>query len=172
MPAVPSPWRRFVIQLHDATALHYDFRLEVDGVLRSWAVPRGLSLNPGDRRLAMPVPDHELAAGDFEGVHPDSPRGSGAVIVWDRGVYKSLNREQSRDEPFADALAAGHAAFFLEGVKLHGGWALTRVAEAPEERWIVVKMRDRHADRARDLVAERPESVVSRRTLAEVAASA
>jgi len=169
VPAPGSPWRRFVIQLHDATSLHYDFRLEIDGVLRSWAIPRGLSLDPADRRLAMPVPDHELATGDFEGVHPDSPRGSGAVIIWDRGVYKSLNRKDGHDEPMADALASGHAAFFLEGQKLHGGWALTRVAEAPQERWIVVKMRDRHADRDRDVVAERPESVVSGRTLAEVA---
>jgi DNA ligase D-like protein (predicted 3'-phosphoesterase) len=154
---------RFVLQQHDATRLHFDLRLEVGGVFRSWAVPRGLSLNPADRRLAQPVEDHALSAGDFEGVHAGARRGSGAVIIWDRGTYRSLDVAA----PVADALAAGHAALWLEGEKLRGGWALTRVAEEPRERWIVVKVRDEHADRDRDIVAERPASVVSGRTLAE-----
>ncbi len=155
---------RFVIQLHDATTLHFDLRLEVDGVLRSWAVPKGLSLDPRDRRLAVPVPDHELAHGDFEGVLPDARRGSGAVIVWDHGLFRPL-----RDGPVGAALDAGHAAVHLDGIKLAGGWELTRVATGADERWIVVKMRDEHADPARDIVAERPESVVSGRTIAELA---
>jgi DNA ligase D-like protein (predicted 3'-phosphoesterase) len=159
---------RFVLQQHDATRLHFDLRLEVGGVFRSWAVPRGLSLNPADRRLAQPVEDHALSAGDFEGVHAGARRGSGAVIIWDRGTYRSLDVAA----PVADALAAGHAALWLEGEKLRGGWALTRVAEEPRERWIVVKVRDEHADRDRDIVAERPASVVSGRTLAEVIAGA
>ena len=78
---------RFVVQLHDATTLHFDLRLELDGVLRSWAVPKGPSLDPGVRRLALPVPDHSMAAGEFEGVHAGSTRGSGAVIVWDEGDF-------------------------------------------------------------------------------------
>ncbi len=155
---------RFVVQLHDATTLHFDLRLEVDGVLRSWAVPKGLSLDPRDRRLAVPVPDHELAHGDFEGVLPDAPRGSGAVIVWDHGLFRPLG-----DGPVAAALDAGHAAVRLDGIKLAGGWALTRVATGADPRWIVVKMRDEHADPGRDIVAERPESVVSGRTIAELA---
>jgi DNA ligase D-like protein (predicted 3'-phosphoesterase) len=159
---------RFVLQQHDATRLHFDLRLEVGGVFRSWAVPRGLSLNPADRRLAQPVADHALSAGDFEGVHAGARRGSGAVIIWDRGTYRSLDVAA----PVADALAAGHAALWLEGEKLRGGWALTRVAEEPRERWIVVKVRDEHADRDRDIVAERPASVVSGRTLAELIAGA
>jgi DNA ligase D-like protein (predicted 3'-phosphoesterase) len=159
---------RFVLQQHDATRLHFDLRLEVGGVFRSWAVPRGLSLNPADRRLAQPVEDHALSAGDFEGVHAGARRGSGAVIIWDRGTYRSLDVAA----PVADALAVGHAALWLEGEKLRGGWALTRVAEEPRERWIVVKVRDEHADRDRDIVAERPASVVSGRTLAEVIAGA
>jgi DNA ligase D-like protein (predicted 3'-phosphoesterase) len=159
---------RFVLQQHDATRLHFDLRLEVGGVFRSWAVPRGLSLNPADRRLAQPVEDHALSAGDFEGVHAGARRGSGAVIIWDRGTYRSLDVAA----PVADALAAGHAALWLEGEKLRGGWALTRVAEEPRERWIVVKVRDEHADRDRDIVAERPASVVSGRTLAELIAGA
>jgi DNA ligase D-like protein (predicted 3'-phosphoesterase) len=159
---------RFVLQQHDATRLHFDLRLEVGGVFRSWAVPKGLSLNPADRRLAQPVDDHALSAGDFEGVHAGARRGSGAVIVWDRGTYRGLDEAV----PVADALAAGHAALWLEGEKLRGGWALTRVAEDPRERWIVVKVRDEHADRERDVVAERPGSVLSGRTLAELIAGA
>ena len=162
--AVDGPGR-YVIQLHDATSLHFDLRLEVDGVLRSWAVPRGLSLDPRLRRLAMRVDDHELAHGAFEGVLPDAPRGSGAVIVWDHGLHRPLG-----EGPVAQALDRGHAAFRLDGIKLVGGWALTRVAPGPRERWIVVKMRDEHADPERDIVAERPESVVSGRTIAELAA--
>jgi DNA ligase D-like protein (predicted 3'-phosphoesterase) len=159
---------RFVLQQHDATSLHFDLRLEVGGVFRSWAVPKGLSLNPADRRLAQPVADHDLAAGDFEGVHAGSRRGSGAVIIWDRGTYRSLDDAAS----VADALAAGHAALWLEGEKLRGGWALTRVATGPGERWIAVKVRDEHADRGRDVVAEQPASVVSGRTLAELISGA
>lgn len=157
---------RFVLQQHDATRLHFDLRLEVGGVFRSWAVPKGLSLDPADRRLAQPVEDHDLAAGDFEGVHAGASRGSGAVIIWDRGTYRGLDAAM----PMADALSAGHAAFWLEGQKLRGGWALTRVASDPRERWIVVKVRDELVDRDRDVVAERPESVVSGRTLAELIA--
>jgi DNA ligase D-like protein (predicted 3'-phosphoesterase) len=155
---------RFVLQQHDATRLHFDLRLEVGGAFRSWAVPKGLSLDPADRRLAQPVEDHDLAAGDFEGVHAGASRGSGAVIIWDRGTYRGLDAAMA----MADALSAGHAAFWLEGQKLRGGWALTRVASDPRERWIVVKVRDELADR--DVVAERPESVVSGRTLAELIA--
>ena len=157
---------RFVIQLHDATTLHFDLRLEVDGVLRSWAVPKGLSLDPRDRRLAVPVADHELAHGDFEGVLPDAPRGSGAVIVWDHGLFRPLG-----EGPVGAALDAGHAAIRLDGVKLAGGWALTRVADGADPRWIVLKMRAAEADPGRDIVAERPESVVSGRTIAELAGS-
>lgn len=160
---------RFVVQLHDATSRHYDFRLQVDGVLRSWAIPRGPSLDPAQKRLAQPVADHALAHGDFEGVLPDARRGTGAVIIWDRGTYTSLpGRDRAPFSP-ARALARGHLAFELAGEKLRGGWALTRVAEGRDERWILVKVRDAEADRGRDLVAERPESVVSGLTVDELA---
>jgi DNA ligase D-like protein (predicted 3'-phosphoesterase) len=152
-----------VVQLHDATTRHYDFRLEVEGVLRSWAVPRGPAFDPAQRRLAQPVADHALEHASYEGVLPDARRGTGAVIIWDRGVYTS------RDGSAAQALAAGHLAFELEGEKLRGGWALTRVAEGRDERWVLVKVRDDHADRERDLVKERPESVVSGLTVDELA---
>jgi DNA ligase D-like protein (predicted 3'-phosphoesterase) len=154
----------FVVQQHDATTRHFDLRLEVGGVLRSWAVPRGPSLNPADKRLAMAVEDHALAAGDFEGRHAGARRGSGAVIVWDRGDYEVRGGGDA-----AAALDEGHLTVVLHGSKLRGAWALTRVARDPRERWILVKVADEEADRERDLVAEEPRSVVSGRTLDEVA---
>ena len=151
---------RFVIQQHDASSMHYDFRLEVDGVLASWAVPKGPSTDPRHRRLAMPTPDHPLSWGRFEGVIPKPSYGAGAVIVWDQGDYTSMS-----GEPFEDALAAGHAAFWLEGRKLCGGWSLRRIAEGADERWLLVKKHDEHADAGRDPVRTEPESVVSGRTI-------
>ena len=137
---------RFVVQLHDATALHFDLRIQAGEVLRSWAVPKGPSLDPGVRRLAVPVADHDRAAGDFEGVHEGHSRGSGAVIIWDEG-----SADISRDEP-------GHLSFTLHGHKLSGGFGLTRTGE---HRWILVKVRDEHARPGSDIVAEQPPSVRS-----------
>jgi DNA ligase D-like protein (predicted 3'-phosphoesterase) len=145
---------RFVVQLHDATALHFDLRIQVGEVLRSWAVPKGPSLDPGIRRLAVPVADHDLAAGDFEGVHEGQPRGSGAVIIWDEG-----GADITRDEP-------GHLSFTLHGHKLSGGFGLTRTGE---NRWILVKVRDEHAQTGSDIVAEQPASVRSGRTWQQLA---
>jgi DNA ligase D-like protein (predicted 3'-phosphoesterase) len=145
---------RFVVQLHDATTLHYDLRLQSGQVLRSWAVPKGPSLDPGVRRLAVPVADHSLAAGEFEGVHDGQARGSGAVIIWDEGTA-----EIRRDEP-------AHISFALRGSKLSGGYALTRTGE---RRWVLVKVRDEAARPGSDIVAERPASVRSGRTWRELA---
>jgi DNA ligase D-like protein (predicted 3'-phosphoesterase) len=145
---------RFVVQLHDATTLHYDFRIQVGEVLRSWAVPKGPSLDPAVRRLAVPVEDHSLAAGDFEGVHAGQARGSGAVIVWDEGPA-----EVTRDEP-------GHLSAQLHGGKLAGGFALTRTGE---NRWILVKTRDGDAQPGSDIVAEQPGSVRTGRTWQDLA---
>ena len=145
---------RFVVQLHDATTLHFDLRIRIGDVLRSWAVPRGPSLDPGVRRLAVPVEDHALSAGDFEGVHERHPRGSGAVIIWDEGGAEIL-----RDEPV-------HLSFALYGHKLAGRFGLTRTGE---HRWILVKVRDEHARAGSDIVAEAPASVRSGKTWQEVA---
>ena len=144
----------FVVQLHDATTLHFDFRIEAGGVLRSWAVPKGPSLDPRVRRLAVPVADHDLAAGDFEGVHGDHRRGSGAVIIWDEGSAEII-----RDEP-------GHLSFALHGHKISGRFGLTRTGQ---RRWILVKVRDDDAQPGSDIVAERPRSVRSGRTWQELA---
>ncbi|HYP48829.1 MAG TPA: DNA polymerase ligase N-terminal domain-containing protein [Thermoleophilaceae bacterium] len=154
---------RFVVQQHAARSMHWDFRIEVAGAFRSWAVPKGPSLDPAHKRLAMPVEDHALSWGDFEGMIPAGSYGAGQVIVWDRGSYE--NRSQVSVE---EALAAGHASIWMEGSKLMGAWSLTRVAEGADERWLLVKRRDEHAVRGGDLVAERPESVVSGRTIEEL----
>jgi DNA ligase D-like protein (predicted 3'-phosphoesterase) len=150
---------RFVIQQHDATSMHWDFRLEVAGTFKSWAVPKGPSMDPRDKRLAMAVDDHSIGWGDFEGVIPEGEYGAGPVIVWDRGTYENL-----RDESMEDALAAGHLSFRLDGDKLQGGWSLRRIEG---RRWLLVKRRDEHADSG-DPVKERPESVVSGRTVAGI----
>jgi DNA ligase D-like protein (predicted 3'-phosphoesterase) len=140
---------RFVVQLHDATTLHFDFRLQFGDVLRSWAVPKGPSLDPGVRRLAVPVEDHSLAAGEFEGVHDGQRRGTGTVIIWDEGSADIV-----RNEP-------GHLSFILHGRKLSGGFALTRTGP---KRWILVKVRDEDARPGSDIVAEQPASVRSGKT--------
>jgi bifunctional non-homologous end joining protein LigD len=140
----------FVVQHHQARALHFDFRLEVDGVLRSWAVPKGPSMEPADKRLAVEVEDHSLAHGDYEGP---------TVIIWDRGTYEPL------DVPFADALENGKASFRLAGEKLRGAFTLVRTAgDERKPQWLLIKQRDEEA--GGDVTA-RPESVVSGRRLGD-----
>jgi DNA ligase D-like protein (predicted 3'-phosphoesterase) len=153
-PAAEPATSWFVVQLHDATALHYDLRLRIGGVLRSWAVPKGPTLDPAVRRLAVPVADHDLAAGDFEGVHEGQSRGTGAVIIWDEGPADIV-----RDQP-------RHLSFRLHGHKLSGGFALTRTGD---RRWILVKSRDAAAQPGSDITADRPESVRTGRTWQDLA---
>ena len=148
----------FVVQEHQATAHHFDLRLEVDGVMRSWAVPKGPSLDPGAKRLAVEVEDHGLDHNDFEGA-----LGEGGVIVWDRGSY-----EQGGRVAWPEALERGHAVFVLHGEKLRGGFALQRTRRGAKPQWLLIKRRDDEARPGSDIAAERPESVVSGRTLAEL----
>jgi DNA ligase D-like protein (predicted 3'-phosphoesterase) len=150
----------FVVQEHQARAHHYDLRLEVDGVMRSWAVPRGPSLDPAEKRLAVQVEDHGLAHNDFEG-----PTDGGGVIIWDRGPY-----EQGGRVPWPEALDRGHAVFVLHGEKLRGGFALQRTRGGDKPQWLLVKRRDECARPGSDIVAERPESVQSGLTLGELGA--
>jgi DNA ligase D-like protein (predicted 3'-phosphoesterase) len=148
----------FVVQEHQATAHHYDVRLEVDGVMRSWAVPKGPSLDPAAKRLAVEVDDHGLDHNDFEGA-----LGGGGVIVWDRGTY-----EQGGRVAWPEALERGHAVFVLHGEKLHGGFALQRTRPGTKPQWLLIKRRDDEARPGSDIVAERPESVISGRTLSQL----
>jgi DNA ligase D-like protein (predicted 3'-phosphoesterase) len=155
---------RFVIQKHDATTLHYDFRLEVDGTLRSWAVPKGPSTDPREKRLAVEVEDHPLEYADVEGVI-GAGYGSGAVIVWDAGTYRNLDE----DTTMAEALDAGHARIWLEGEKLRGGWSLIRTNAGKKPQWLLKKRRDEGADARRNPQSTQPESVKTGRTVEEVA---
>jgi bifunctional non-homologous end joining protein LigD len=155
----------FVMQKHRARSLHYDLRLEVEGVLKSWAVPKGPSADPRDKRLAIETEDHPLEYASFEGVIPEGQYGAGAVIVWDTGLYRNITQKEGRSVPMAEALQNGHAAIWLEGKKLSGGYALTRT----QRGWILVKMKDDLADSSRDILKTLPRSVLSGRTVEEVA---
>jgi len=158
---------RFVIQKHKASTLHYDFRLEVDGVLKSWAVPKGPSTDPGDKRLAVPTEDHPLEYIDFEGTIPEPEYGAGTVIVWDTGTYRNL-----KDGPIAKAIESGQAEVWLDGQKLQGGFALVRTGTGKTVRWLLIKMRDEKADEHRDPVDSEPASVISGLTIEQMAAKA
>jgi DNA ligase D-like protein (predicted 3'-phosphoesterase) len=161
--------RRFVIQQHDASNLHYDFRLEFGGVLVSWAVPKGLSTDPKDRRLAMQTKDHELDYIDFEGVIPEGEYGAGTVLVWDIGTYQNLRAGKGGDNMSMErALADGLVEVWLEGRKLRGGYALKRIEGGKKPKWLVIKMDDAQADARRNPVSTEPKSVLTGRTLAQV----
>jgi len=171
----PGPAPCFVVQIHDASSMHFDFRLEVDGVLKSWAVPKGPSPDPHVKRLAMPTEDHPLEYRDFEGVIAKGEYGGGTVIVWDEGGYRNLsrNRRTGADVPFAEALAHGHASFHLSGAKLHGGYALTRIhnQRGSGDAWLLVKETDRWAAPGRATPdPRRARSVRSGHTLRQMAA--
>jgi DNA ligase D, 3''-phosphoesterase domain len=155
---------RFVVQKHAASRLHYDFRLEVGGTLRSWAVPKGPSTNPRQKRLAVAVEDHSLGWGDYEGVIEEG-YGAGAVIVWDRGKYVNRTERNGKMVSMEEALERGHARFELKGEKLKGGYALTRLSSG---NWLLVKLADDFADPSDELLKRRPESVLSRRTIEDL----
>jgi DNA ligase D-like protein (predicted 3'-phosphoesterase) len=159
----------FVIQEHEASTHHFDFRLEVDGVLKSWAVPKGPSTDPREKRLAVPTEDHPLEYADFEGVIPEGEYGAGAVIVWDRGPYENLTERDGRQGPIGKALENGHAVVRLEGSKLTGGYALQRTGSGNDARWLLIKVDDDAADARRNPVSTEPESVVSGKTVRELA---
>src|ERR1700722_9546018 len=145
----------FVVQEHQARAHHFDLRLEGDGGMRSWAVPRGPSMDPADKRLAVEVEDHALAHNDFEG-----PTSGGGVIIWDRGSY-----EQGGRVPWPEALERGHAVFVLHGEKLQGGFALQRTGSREKPQWLLIKRRDGYAIPGSDIVVDQPRSVSSGVTL-------
>jgi len=166
----PSVTPVFVIQKHAARTLHYDFRLEVDGVLKSWAVPKGPSLNPQEKRLAVPTEDHPLEYADFEGVIPEGEYGAGTVMVWDFGTYRNITEKKGEPIPLAEAVPHGHLKVWLEGKKLKGGFALTRFKKAPDEAWLLVKADDEAADPHRNLVTEEPDSALTGRSLEEIKA--
>jgi bifunctional non-homologous end joining protein LigD len=162
------PGQSFVVQKHDATALHYDFRLELDGVLKSWAVPKGPSLSPADKRLAMQVEDHPVSYRDFEGTIAEGGYGAGPVIVWDRGNWRPVG------DPH-EGLRKGALKFELEGQKLRGEFSLVRLPRGGRKpAWLLIKRRDEHAceGKAAQITERAPESVLSGRGIEEIATAA
>jgi len=160
----PEKELSFVVQKHQASHLHYDFRLEWKGVLLSWAIPKGPSLDPSVKRLAMPVEDHPLEYGGFEGVIPEGQYGGGTVMVWDCGYWVP-------EVPDVDAaLRAGQLKFSLYGTKLHGSWALVRtvIGGSPKAKWLLVKHRDGYAS-TDDITVDKPKSALSKKLLADIA---
>jgi DNA ligase D-like protein (predicted 3'-phosphoesterase) len=159
--------RRFVIQKHDASTLHYDVRLAIGDALVSWAVPKGPSTDPSEKRLAQRTEDHPLSYADFEGVIPKGQYGAGTVLVWDRGPYRNLRAEKDGASMRA-SLDDGKVEVWLDGEKLQGGYALIRIDDA-DDRWLLIKMDDEAADARRNPTSTEPKSVLSGRTLEEIA---
>jgi DNA ligase D-like protein (predicted 3'-phosphoesterase) len=159
----------FVIQEHEARSSHYDFRIEVDGVLKSWAVPKGPSTDPRKKRLAIPTEDHPLDYADFEGIIPEGEYGGGTVLVWDRGTYDNITEKDGDIVPMPKALQQGHVLVWLHGKKVTGGYALQRIGKGKEGRWLLVKMDDKEADARRNPVSTEPKSVLSKRTVEQIA---
>lgn len=159
---VPSSRPKFVIQQHAARAMHYDVRLEIDGVLVSWAVPKGPSLDSATKRLAIMTEDHPMEYRTFEGIIPKGEYGAGPVIIWDRGTYKNL-----RDVSMKTSLKEGQLEVFLYGKKVRGAFAFIRTASktAEKSRWLLIKMRDEYAHARKNPVSSQPESVKTGKTI-------
>lgn len=159
---------RFVVQKHDASKLHYDFRLEVNGVLKSWAIPKGPSTDPGQKRLAVPTEDHPIDYIDFEGIIPKGNYGAGTVIVWDTGTYHNLNEKEGHEVNMEESVNNGHVDIWLEGHKLKGGYALIRTGKGNRKFWLLLKKKDDKVDASKDILIDQPESVLSGRNIEDI----
>ena len=161
----------FVIQKHDATNLHYDFRLEIDGTLKSWSVPKGPSTDPSIKRMAIPTEDHPLEYAYFEGTIPKGQYGGGTVMLWDRGIFENLKKDEAgKPISLTDSYKMGTLEFSLKGEKLQGGYALVKMKGGKMEgNWLLIKMDDEFADVRRNPVSTENKSVASGRTMAQIA---
>ena len=166
-----EPVLRFVVQKHAATRLHYDFRLEMEGVLKSWAVPKGPSTNPNDKRLAMMVEDHPYDYRTFEGIIPKGNYGAGTVIVWDEGTYEALEpgTKAEQEKSLLKQLRGGSLKFRMHGKKLKGEFALVKLKNAEDNAWLLIKHRDKYAKDTD--ITKKDKSVVSGKTLEKVTAT-
>lgn len=160
----------FVIQKHDASNLHYDFRLEIGEVLKSWAVPKGPSTDPKVKRLAIMTEDHPLEYANFEGIIPEGEYGAGTVQVWDTGGFRNLKKKDGDTMPLEEALDQGQVEVWLEGQKIRGGYALIHTPRTGKDNWLLIKMKDDEADARRNPVSTEPESVLTGRSLEEIKA--
>jgi DNA ligase D-like protein (predicted 3'-phosphoesterase) len=157
----------FVVQKHDATRLHYDFRLEAGGTLKSWAIPKGPSSDPSVKRLAVPTEDHPMDYADFEGVIPEGEYGGGTVMVWDTGTYEILPHKEGEEPPSPEeAFEHGGMKIRLHGQKMKGGWAIFNMKGKKE--WLLVKKKDEHAGSGDTLIKDHPDSALTGKSLAEI----
>jgi len=155
----------FVIQKHNASNLHYDFRLEVNDVLKSWAIPKGPSTDPSVKRLAIPTEDHPMAYGDFEGVIPEDEYGGGQVIVWDKGTYENQSSKDDKEISMDQAYQKGHISVWLNGEKLQGGYSLVRTGDEDDSNWLLIKEDDEESDARRKPAKTENKSVMSDKTI-------
>jgi bifunctional non-homologous end joining protein LigD len=162
------PKLQFVVQKHAASHLHFDFRLELDGVMKSWAVPKGPSYDPKVRRLAMEVEDHPIEYNTFEGTIPQGEYGGGTVMLWDRGTYEA--EDGGGIESLREGYARGDLKFVLHGKRLKGGWVLVRMQRPGRPQWLLIKHRDEFARSGHDVVDEETTSVTTGRSMEEIAA--
>ena len=167
VPARKATALQFVIQKHAASHLHYDLRLELDGVMKSWAVPKGPSLDPAVRRLAMEVEDHPISYNEFEGTIPAGEYGGGTVMLWDRGTYTA--EDGGGDESLRRGYEKGDLKITFDGKRLRGSWVLVRMNRPGRPQWLLIKHRDDASDATRDVTAEFTTSVVSRRSMDSIA---
>ena len=163
----------FVIQKHAARRLHYDLRLEVDGVLKSWSVPRGPSADPADRRLAVQVEDHPLDYQDFEGVIPQGQYGAGQVIVWDRGIYRNITGDPNHPIAMSQAIEDGKVEVFFAGEKIKGGYALIRMQSSRTDKtnWLLIKLKDEYVGSLPEDLEDAGQSVLTGRTIQDLRCS-
>ncbi len=165
----PTKQDIFVIQKHQATSLHYDLRLEINGVLVSWAVPKGPSLNPGEKRLAIMTEDHPKEYATFEGVIPKGQYGAGPVMIWDHGTYTNIKEKNGTLVPMAKCLENGQIEVFLDGTKVKGAFALVRTKFGDSgKQWLLIKMKDEYASRRKKPVNTQNKSVVTERTMHQI----
>lgn len=164
-----SSQHQFVIHKHDASRLHYDFRLSIGGVFASWAVPKGLSTAANEKRLAIRVEDHPLDYADFEGTIPEGEYGAGTVMIWDRGGYEPIVDEDEDEKSMEEAREDGALKFELKGEKICGGYAMARTGKREgKEQWVIFKLDDEEADARRNPTSTEPDSVETGRSLEEI----
>ncbi|MEE4176491.1 MAG: DNA polymerase ligase N-terminal domain-containing protein [Bacteroides sp.] len=160
---------RFVIHKHDASQLHYDFRLEINGVLKSWVIPKGPSTDPSEKRLALLTEDHPLEYASFEGTIPEGEYGAGKVIVWDGGTYRNLRKTKEESMPMQESFEDGKVEVWLEGKKLKGGYVLINTFNKQDtDKWLLTKMKDDEADARRKPLKTQPKSILSKKTIEDL----
>jgi DNA ligase D-like protein (predicted 3'-phosphoesterase) len=158
----------FVIQKHDASRLHYDLRLEIEDVLVSWAVPKGPSLNPADKRLAIMTEDHPMSYKDFEGIIPKGEYGAGPVMIWDTGTYENIKEKDGKIIPIKKCLKDGHIDVFLNGHKIEGAYTLVRTGGTDSKNWLLIKKNDEYASKKKNPVNTKNKSVLTERTMTQI----